>query len=424
MQETAAGQLVRALDHEIRSRGHGSIRGIDRAVGRGEGWWQRRVEAGDLSFHQLLIVLDHLGLNPVRFFRKTMEDQSGLELDRPRGEPPEIVRRARNRLRAGGERKGIGETYLDTLDQQRYEEPREVIKLTLWTVDHVELALLPQLLGVAGSAWRLLICLDEAEHAIHAGIEIAQGRDDQRAVGELLQRLSYVVADRGEHAEALRITEKAAMMYLQRGDRVGLGKALVDQGIWLSRLDRPGEAIATLKSAVEWLPDRERRNRCTALQVIALNYRQLGELENALSYVTDAEKAASGLEQWAKGKMTWLKSKIHADLGQLDQAAAHLWEVVEIFRQLHTGEAALATCDLVRVQLRQGLDVAAYQTATSMRALLEPLRHNKIISAAIGDLLRCGETGLTLALVDRSRNQIESERKRRKLWQSLRITRL
>jgi hypothetical protein len=56
-----------------------------------------------------------------------------------------------------------------------------------------------------------------------------------------------------------------------------------------------------------------------------------------------------------------------------------------------------------------------------MRALLEPLRHNKVISAALGDLLRCGQAGLTLALVEQVRARIESERKRKQAWQLLRI---
>jgi hypothetical protein len=107
-------------------------------------------------------------------------------------------------------------------------------------------------------------------------------------------------------------------------------------------------------------------------------------------------------------------------MDDLEQAAMLYSAVVESFQGLHPGETALATCELVRVQLRQEKSEEAYLATTSMRMLLEPLRHNKIISAAIGDLLRCGRAGLTLALAKRVQAQIEGERRRnQKMWQSL-----
>ncbi|MCP4593373.1 MAG: tetratricopeptide repeat protein [bacterium] len=417
MQETAACRLILVLDREIRSRGHGSIRAVDRAMGRTGGWWQQRVAAGDLSLGQLLKVLDHLGLEPVRFCRKVLGGEDGPDLDRPRGEPPEIVLRARDRLRAGTEGKGIGKTYLETLDQQRYEEPERVVKLALWAVDHVELPLLPRLLGVVGSALRLLLRLDDAEHAIHAGIEIVQGRDAQTVVGDLLQRLSYVVADQGDHAEALRLAEKEVMTYLRVGDRIGLGKALVDSGMWLYYLDQPRESINTQEAALERLPDSLPRSRCTAFQFIGLSYRRLGDPESAIKYLRKAEATAVGIEDWAMAKLTWLKGEIHMDLGQFDEAASDLWKVVEFFRERHPGETVLAACDLVRVQLLQGRLADAYQTATLISALAEPLRHNRIISAAIGDLSRCGQAGLTLALVEQVKARIKSQGKQFRRWQ-------
>jgi tetratricopeptide (TPR) repeat protein len=413
-------RLVRMLDQEIRSRGWGAIRRVDRAVGRGEGWWQHRVEAGDLTVRQLLAVLEYLGIQPARFLRKALGGEPGWELDRPRGEPPEIVARAWDRVRAGEEGKGVGREYLDSLDERGYEEPWEVVRLALGAVDDVELALLPRLLGVAGSAFQLLIRLDEAEHAIHAGIGISQRRKDQIAVADLLLRLSFVVADRGEHAEALGIAEKAAIISLRIGDRVGVAKALVDQGIWLNYLDRPQEAIITFETALRDLPDRAKHYRFTAVHSSGVGYQKLGELEKALQCLAIAKDLTP--DKNAEGKLCWLRSSIHQDLGQLDEAESQLRRTVDLFRGLHHGEAALATCDLVRIQLLRGWPADAWRTATTTRALLEPLRHNKIISAALGDLLRCGQAGLTLALVEQVQARIESERRRHEAWQLLRVT--
>jgi len=308
-------------------------------------------------------------------------------------------------------------------DQQRYQEPQEVVKLTEWAADHVELPLLPRLLGVAGSALRLLILLDEAEHTIHAGIEIAELQGDRAAVGKLLQRLSYIVGDRGDRVESLRLAERAALVFLRIRDWSGLGKATVEQGIWLYHLKRYQESIEAHKAALDLMPESCPRYRCTAYQYLGLNWRQIGEPQKAMQYLIEAESVAvaAGIEEWARSKLIWLRARIHTDLGELDQAVLLLSVVVESFRDLHPGEAALATCDLVRVHLLRKQPEYAYLAATSMRALLEPLRHNKIISAAIGDLLGCSQAGLTLALVKRVQARIEDERKHRQLmWQSLR----
>jgi tetratricopeptide (TPR) repeat protein len=422
LQDSDARRLVRTLDQEIRSRGRGSIRAVDRAAGYREGWWQHRAASGDIGLRQLLEVLDHLGLHPVGFLRKALGTEGDLELDRPRGLPPEIVAKALDRLNGGEERSGIGKTFLDTLDHRRYSEPREVAKLSAWAVDHAELALLPGLLGVAGSALRLLIQLDEAEHAIHAGIEIAEQQGDRVSVGNLLRRLSYVVADRGDRGEAFRLAERAALLFLRLGDSCGLGKATVEQGIWLYYLGRFEESIEAHKSALALLPESCASYLCTVHQYLGLNCRELGRPQEALRYVADADRiaVAAGIEEWARSKLVWLRARICSDLGELDEAALLFSAVAERFRTLHRGEAALATCELVRIHLLRKRPGEAYLAATSMRALVEPLRHNKIISAAISDLLRCGRSGLTLALVQRVQLRIEDERKHhQKMWQSL-----
>ncbi len=421
-QGSVSRRIIQAMDQEIRGRGHGAIRRADRAAGYGESWWQHRVKSGEIKVSQLLSLLDHLGLDPVAFMRRALGAEDGLELDRPHGTPPDIVVRAWQRLESGDEGDGLGETYLTTLDRRRYHKPKEVMEQALWAVDYVELALMPRLLGVAGSALRLLIKLAEAEQAIHAGLEIAQQRGDQATVANMLRRLAYVVADRGDRVEALRISERAALAHLRLGDRSGLAEATVDQGIWLHYLNRFEEANATHKSALDLLPEASARYRCTAYQNLGLNCRELGEPREALRYVREAESvaAAGEIEEWATSNLIWLRALVHVDLGELDQAETLLSVVVETFRELHHGKTALATCDLVRVHLLQKRPEDAYLTAMSMRALLEPLRHHKLISAAIGDLIRCGRASLTLALVESVKSRIEDERQRdQEMWQAL-----
>ncbi|MEM6453849.1 MAG: hypothetical protein AAF772_02020 [Acidobacteriota bacterium] len=411
-------RLMRALDQELRGRGRGALAAMQRELGYTKGWWQGRVTAGDITIGQLLGVLGHLGLDPTKFVRRVLGDDDGFELDRPPGAPPALVARAWARLRGGAEG-GVGMGLLDTLDQERYEAPAEALDVARWAVDHVELALLPRLLGVAGAAWRRMIRLDEAAHAIRAGIEMAQLADDRAEIGKLLRRLAYVAADRGDRGEALRISEHAGMVLLRCGDAEFFGKALTDQGTWLYYLERFHESICTLELALLKLPSAPSRSRGQALQCIGACHRDLGNTELASEFVGQAFQCVSDRNTVFKGKLLWLHARILSDLGELEQAAHVLQDVVDVFRTLHHGEAALATCELVCIQLMLGQPREAFNVAASMRALMEPLHANQVISTAIADLLRTGQAGLTLALAEEVKARIADERQNQQNWRAL-----
>lgn len=144
-----------------------------------------------------------------------------------------MVAKAWERIRDGAEGPGVGETFLDSLDDQRYSAPARAFQLAEGAVELVELDLLPRLLGIAGSALRLMLRLDEAEHAIHAGLRIYRERKNPSGAAESLQRLAYVVADRGDHRQALHIAEKAVLLHAQTGNLEHVARASVDRGIWL-----------------------------------------------------------------------------------------------------------------------------------------------------------------------------------------------
>lgn len=284
-------RFVEALDQEIRGRGRGAIAAVNRDTGHSEGWWQHRANSGDITVGQMLQILAHLGLDPVKFVRRALGAEDGFELDYPSCDSPELVNRAWDRYHSAA-MGSLGADFLDTLDQQRYQEPAEVLSLALWAIDHIEKALLPKLLGVAGSALRLMILLDEAQHTICVGIRIAQHQGDRAAVGKLLQRLSYVIADQGDHREALRLSERVALVFLRCGETSALGKALVDQGVWLYYLNRFEESIETHRAALSQLPTDSARNRCTAYQCLGSSYREQGNPQEALRYVKEAESIA------------------------------------------------------------------------------------------------------------------------------------
>jgi tetratricopeptide (TPR) repeat protein len=415
-------RLIDALDEKVRSLGRGAITEMELALGRKKtrGWWQNRVKTGYVTTAQLFGIFEVLGLDPGQFIREVLGKKGGLELHRPKGPPPEIVRRAWARFRDNGDLvETVGESNLRTLDTMRYENPQLAVDQALATVAYSPRELLPRLLGITGSAWRLMAQLDKAEPAIYAGIQMAQELDDQQALGELLQRLAYVYFERSEVRRALLLGERATITFLRCENRVGVGKTLVDQGIWLRLSGMREAAIASHGMALDWLPPDERHNRAAAHQHIALNCLELGFPGLALECLPKAESEAVGLPRGEVDKLNWLRALILVDLGQLDESAHRLEEVVAVFAQIHLGDMALAVCDLVQVEIHRGDPLRAANLAKHLLLLVEPLRDNQIASNAIADLLRDGPMGLTLALVQEARTLIEGELRKRCVWQRL-----
>ena len=424
IREQDAERLVNALDQEIRSRKRGTIGAINTALGYSHSWWQQRVISKDITVKQLLQVLDHLGLDPVKLVRQVIGSDDGLELNQPQGQVPELVVTAERRFEKGKEGLGVGLKWIKTLDERLLKDHQEVIGLVQWGIEHVELKWLPRLLRTLASAWFLAVDLDDAHHAAQAGIRMAKQRNDLAELGKQQCLLSYIVANLGDLDEALNIAERAFFSSLKAGKREAAGGALVAEGTWLFYLNQLPEALEVLEYAERFLPAKSSRERLAAVQISGLVYQKLGDLSMALKKLEEAEAVMLDKYPWDEAKLLWLRARIYADDEQHATSVECYQGVVEFFLEHHLGEAALATCELVRVQLQIDRAVDAYATAEKMRALVEPLRHNKIISAAIADLLRSGQKGLTLALVDRLIAKLKSERQSKQNWFALRIDRL
>jgi len=411
MEESRGRQAVRRLHALLKERllnaDAGAVQRLETAIGKRPGWLRDRRRHNAIETGQLLDVLDHLGLDPARIIRQAW----GSSVDRPPGKPPAVVRLARDRLAEGAQVGGqVGRSYLEKLDRLRYEDPRRAVELAELAVTLVEAELLPGLLGVAASAYRIRVELDLAEHAILAGLEIARARGDRLAEGDLLQRLAYIVGDRGDHAGALEIAERATGIYLAAGDPAGVGRTLFTQGMMLQYLDRIQSAIDAQKAALQHLPESEQRHRFSALQNLGFGYLALGDLERAGRYAQKAREISGGVGPWLRGKLIWLQASICVELEQLEQAEEYLREVLATFRPISLLDTLLATTDLVRVQLLQGDVADAHEIAKTTLEFLTPLGKNRLATAAIADLLRSGCSGLTIALVEEVRSKIEKAR--------------
>ena len=314
---------------------------------------------------------------------------------------------------------------LKELDQLRHDNPKAAIEKLLRHAEEIPHELHPLYLGVCGSTYRLLAGqsrnieagLKRADEHIALGLWLAVQDGDDSSAADLLLRRGYVAADRGSYSTALLFAERANAVYDRARARVGRGRALVDQGRYLFHLNRLPDATRSLSAALELLPESEQTNRFSAYQILGMCSVEAGRYRDALEF---ADRAAQLVPSRAfEGKLRWLQATICLELQDLEKAEEHLLQILEIFRRLHLGEAALAACELVKVQLLRGHFDAAWRTACATREILIPLGDNyPIVAASIGDLLRDGQAALDLKKVAEFRRQLDKARERRS-WRSL-----
>ena len=314
--------------------------------------------------------------------------------------------------------------WLMQLDQRRYEDPAGALGELQASAHQVPKKLSALFLGVCGSTYRILAGrsqriehrLRQAEDHIAFGRWIANRLRTPKAKADLDLRLSYVVADRGHYAKALAIAESANATSEREKDLPGRGKALADQGRYLYYLKRHQEATNAYTAALQLLPENETRYRFSSFHNLGFCYLSTGQPRIALKYSTLAEGLVPS--RWFEAKLRWLQARICTALSDFDGAESYLSRTVEIFRQLHYGEAALASCELVRVQLLQSRPVDAWRTAAEIRPLVIRMSKNEVVAAAVVELLRGGQEALTLDLVEKVLSQVEKARERSE-WRSL-----
>ncbi len=237
-------------------------------------------------------------------------------------------------------------------------------------------------------------------------------------VADLWQRFAFVVADRGNYQRALVVSERAERIHVRTGDDLGIAKSLVDQGIWLHYLDKAHKSIELHRAALRRLPESPQasRWRTSALQFLGLSFLQLEELDQADSYAAQARDAACGDGPWVLGGILWLQARVALSQGDYAEAEGFLREATEIFLPISSGQAALASIELIRSLILQDRADEAYETAKAMARLVEPLRRKSRVSeAALAELVRCGLEGhgLTLRRLDDVAERISKGRHRR-----------
>ena len=419
-------QVQAALQRQFRIAGRGSVSRVQKQLNLGAGYFknQRRAGRRRVDLKILFRALDALDVDSAEFFTSVLG--AADPVDSFKTEAAALCRKARQAPSiltlpspeaAGEEREKID---LAPIDALRNQDPQRVIRSVRAQIREAPEEQVPALLGIYASACRTLGKMEEAQIVLGRALEIAEERGDPALLADLLQRASYVMGYRSEADKALALSEKATLQYVHLGDLAGVGKTLVDQGVWLGFLERTGEELHSFRSALDYLPAASddpdvRKNRFACLMNLGITYRKLGDLELAGAYVEMAADHAGDVSGGQYGKLQWLRASIARETGRFAEAEVFYRQTLETLRSVKPIDAALSSVELVRFQLEQGRTADAYRTAKAMMVLVHPLRRNRLAGAALTELLRCALAGrgLSAAFLDRVARGLERARVQR-----------
>jgi tetratricopeptide (TPR) repeat protein len=411
-------RVHRGLQKLFRLRGWGSVRGVERQLGLGNGTLRKWRSRKRLDLRTLFRILDRLG-NRTHFWSEVYPEIafSKPALRRPKDRAVQRVLEresggsADDRRKPAPRSRGTWPEWLLRLDELRHDNPRAALRKTLTALESAGCRWRPALLAVYGSVRRALGHLDQALDALHHSLELARQRGDRRLLAEALQRLGVAYAYRGNQELGLFYGKQAWIEHRLAGDETGEGRSLVDQGARFTHLGLLEDAVTAYRLAVRILPDREVYNRFGAYLGLALHTRKLRRLGEALAYARQGEKLASQVGPSVAYLYT-TTAGILAELGNHAEAERSFTKALELFVVHSPIDAALASVDLARVQLARGRTDAANDTLKAMARFVEKL-DNRLVRAAMVELMRISLSGrVTSGILDQAARVIREHRGR------------
>lgn len=206
-------------------------------------------------------------------------------------------------------------------------------------------------------------------------------------------------------AEAL--LDAAAVLYLRDGDRIGLGRVLLQQGICRSVGERPDEALVSFSRAAEILDAEEAPDLFLAAQHgRALCLCQLGDHAAARETVAAHRLLYQRYDDpWTRLRWRWVEGKVSAGLGEDDAALADLTAVrAEYLERNLPYDAAMVALDVAELRLRRGEAAEVRRLADEMVAVFGRLEvHREAARAAALFARAAAAQEVTLELIVRLR---------------------
>lgn len=421
-------RINRALSTTFEACGRGSVARTERVLGLQQGFIRNNRRAGRLEMGRLGTYLQALGIEPAPFFRHAFA--AGAPQADGVGDPvvacgAEAGMLPRSRVAFGlitaapgapvaaltpGER-----AQLARLDALRYENhaaaraKAEKLCRTALHRDHPQLAI--RAAGVAASACRLALALDDAQLLLWGAYQLAERIHDESAATDLIQRMAYVTADRGRYEYALALADRALLRYQALQDEVGMGRLHVKRGTLLRKMGVWGQALEAFRVALELLPDEELKFRITAFHSSARIYLDRNDIRMATACVEAISRYHLEGEVY-EGRLAWLSAQVAMQREDYDRAEAYYLDTIAAFDHASSpGDAALAAIELVRLYLKLGRRYDARAIAQGMQARIFQLPQNDVLASAAWELLRLGQDNeISLELVNELLAKLKSGR--------------
>lgn len=409
-------RTVDILFRELRKRGHGSIDDADLKIGQQRGYLRSVCRKGrrSLRYGKLLEVLHFLGIHPLRFFEMGF-GEAGADAVPANAKPPatgdpvaafgvqatsfrwkgEAGKLARTLERLACRRpfpplEEAELARLEEMDALRYEDHQAAatqarrLAAAALARGHFELAL--RAAGVLASSLRLSVDLDGAQAIAWGAFRAARRHGCQATAADLLQRMVYIAADRGDHRMGLRLGSRAMEIYIDLEDPVRVRKAQVERGIMMIRLERYESALQALRTALQYLPEGERRYRFSAMHGIASSYLGLGDIPNAEAILRLAEpELPPGPHH--RGRLFWLQAAMASYSENIRGAETLYRRALDIFDASLPADRAICSIELIHLLLRAGRPLEAHGLARGIQAVAFMLPQGSVVDAAVFELL-------------------------------------
>ncbi|HPW56070.1 MAG: tetratricopeptide repeat protein [Thermoanaerobaculaceae bacterium] len=205
---------------------------------------------------------------------------------------------------------------------------------------------------------------DDAEAAFETALALSRQAGDSHGAGWATNQLGLMAYFRGALDAADRLFEEALDLARTAGDlalvkeaAIGLGYVREDRGNFGAARGYYREALAVSRES------GDRRGEAHTLMVIGETHRRSGELEAARSFYRDALEIAGEIgSAYLVGLLTGNLAYLEAAAGRLDEAAAHVREVLRAYLEGGTVATVLpALVSAAEVLHRRGASARAVE---------------------------------------------------------------
>ena len=380
-------KLTEYIRDELREAG--KLTEAEEASGRHRGYFRLKLKENrdpDLLISEMLVYADVMGTTPSRLLQDAgispVGDQPGLDGDDdlPRfladiPEPKKIPWLLRH-LESGDGRPTSREELLG-IDDLRYKDPGIAHDRLMELAPSKDLW--PLALAVAASCHRLCDLHSEAAKLLSEAWLWSEP-DDFRSRGDIYQRATYILENKGFYRHAVAASVLASSMHLMNDDRAKIGETIVDRArcFWIAGNFRKAETAYRI-AATRYIDQLTPRNQFAAIQGLGMSLLRQGRTMEAKSAarrlnteLTD-NPSFSGKCHWFFGSIAFAESKPEIGVVHFRAALEHL-KPYPIDALICASELA---ANLSQQQDKEGIRQLLLYGQTIQQRLRTPLQLNR-----------------------------------------------